>query len=217
MANAKIPEIATATGRLDREMAARAAQKIAQGQEPTAPERAALKRRERELEETRRWQYYATIPQKHWRQMSGRQAKVINEQATTYGIPFSGPTVNLPDVVRGFHDFLARNARRLREIDDEMMLGDPDSPALERFREAKANLAELDLQKRKGELVPRDEIREGLGRFAARIRGAGDLLERQFGPEAAEILREALDDCTLELDRSFEDGADGQTDNQQPG
>jgi hypothetical protein len=88
---------------------------------------------------------------------------------------------------------------------------------LERFREAKANLAELDLQERKGELVPRDEIREGLGRFAARIRGAGDLLERQFGPEAAEILREALDDCTLELDRSFGDGADGQTDNQQPG
>ena len=65
------------------------------------------------------------LPQKRWREMSGRQAKVINELVITYGIPFNGATVNLPEVVRALRDFLARNARRFRYGDDEMLRGRP--------------------------------------------------------------------------------------------
>src|SRR5687767_10418373 len=77
---------------------------------------------EREKEERLRWQYYASIPQKHWRAMSGRQTKVINEQAERYGLPFGGPSVNLPAFVRAFHDFLADNAIKLAK-DDDLSLG----------------------------------------------------------------------------------------------
>jgi hypothetical protein len=52
----------------------------------SAQGRQALKRHKRDKEERLRWQFYRTIPQKHWRTMSGRQARVINEQAERYGL-----------------------------------------------------------------------------------------------------------------------------------
>ena len=121
MANTKKPQFGTVSAALDRDLAKRALEKRNAVQTPSATELAALKRLEKEREENLRWQYYATIPQKHWLQMDGRQAKVVNEQAITYGIPFNGAVVNLPEVVRGVHDYLARNARRLRESDDDLM------------------------------------------------------------------------------------------------
>jgi hypothetical protein len=124
---------ADAASRVDSDLVQRAYRKVMDRQELTKPERAALKRHEREKEERLRWQYYSSIPQKHWRQMSGRQAKVINEQAERYGIPWGGPTVNLPAVVRALHDFLADNAQKLARDDDPLMQGS-GSPALERYR-----------------------------------------------------------------------------------
>jgi len=193
---------ASLTGRLDKELAAKAYKKVMAGEEPTAQERAALRRYEHEQEETRRWQYYEAIPQKHWRQMSGRQTKVLHEQAERYGIPFGGRTISLPAVVRSLHDFLAKNARKLAE-DDDLMAVDVASPALERYREERAAMARLDRLERERVLVPRDEVREGLGRIAMILRGAGDSLQQQFGAGAVELLNEALDDATREIEQLF--------------
>ncbi|WP_146512720.1 hypothetical protein, partial [Thalassoglobus neptunius] len=115
------PESRSLSQQLEREQASRAYRKVMSGETPTAQEQSALKRYEKEQEEQKRWQYYESIPQKHWRQMSGRQTKVINEQAERYGIPFGGRTINLPKVVRALHEFLAANARRLLEDDDDLL------------------------------------------------------------------------------------------------
>jgi hypothetical protein len=192
------------TSRVDADLVARAYRKVMDRQELSKPERAALKRHEREKEERLRWHYYSAIPQKHWRQMSGRQAKVINEQVQRYGIPFGGATINLPAVVRAFHDFLADNAQKLARDDDPLMQGS-GSPSLERYREERAAMARLDRLEREQKLIPRDTAREALGRIAAILRGAGDTLQREFGLAAVEILYEALDDCQREVDRSFGD------------
>jgi hypothetical protein len=188
------------SGRLDGELVARAYRKVVNRQELTGAEREALKRHEKQKEERLRWQFYGSIPQKHWRQMSGRQTKVINEQAERYGLPFGGATISLPAVVRALHDFLADNAAKLAHEDDPLLLGG-SSPALERYREERAKLARLDRLDRERQLLPRDEVRESWGRMAAILRSAGDTLQRQFGAEAVEILNEALDDCERELDR----------------
>jgi hypothetical protein len=164
-----------------------------------------LQRFEKQQEEKRRWDYYRSIPQKHWREMSGRQTKVLNEQAERYGIPFGGRTVDLTKVVRALHNFLAVNAQKLAS-DDEMMQGDSSSPALERYREERALIARLDRLERERVLVPRDKMREGLGRAASMLRAAGDTLQRQFGPAAGEILDEALDDVQREMNRLFGNG-----------
>ena len=171
-------------------------------QELTQAERQALKRHEKQKEERLRWEYYGSIPQKHWRRMSGRQTKVINEQAARYGLPFGGPTIDLPAVVKALHDFLADNAVKLARDDDALLQG-ASSPALERYREERALLARLDRLERERSLLPRDEIRVAMGRIGAVLRGAGETLQRRFGQDAVEILYEALDDAERDIARYF--------------
>jgi len=192
--------------KLEREEAARAYRKVMAGEKLSRAEQAALRRFEKDKEETLRWQYYKTIPQKHWREMCGRQTKVLNEQAARYGIPFGGPTINLSEVARALHDFLADNALKLSRDDDPLMSGS-GSVALERYREERAAIARLDRMEREGSLLPRDEVREAMGRVASMIRGAGDALQRHFGQTAVEILTDALDDAEREILRTFADDA----------
>lgn len=191
-----------AAARVDSDLVAKAYRKIMDRQDLTKAEREALKRHEKEKEERLRWQHYGSIPQKHWRRMSGRQTKVINEQAVRYGIPFGGATIDLPSVVKGLHDFLAENAQKLARDNDPLLVGG-NSPALERYREERAALARLDRMEREQQLLPRDQAREALGRVATILRGAGDTLQREFGVAAQAILCEALDDAKREVDRFF--------------
>lgn len=184
---------------IDRKQAADAYRKVMAGQELTSREQTALKRFEKQREEKLRGQYYRTIPQKHWREMSGRQTKVLHEQAALYGIPFGEAVIDLPKVVRALHDFLAANGRKLMSPDDDLLQAGVPSPALERYREERAALAKLDRQEREGTLLPREGVRSGMARIAARLRGAGEALERQFGASAREILDEALDDAVMDV------------------
>ncbi|MHB8974711.1 MAG: hypothetical protein ACYC3X_30710 [Pirellulaceae bacterium] len=105
-------------------------------------------------------------------------------------------------MVRALHDFLAANATKLNGDDDTLMQGD-GSPALERYREERAALARMDRLERERVLVRRGEVREGLGRIATIIREAGESLQRQYGPGAAEILFEAMDEGGREVERCF--------------
>lgn len=71
---------------------------------------------------------------------------------------------------------------------------DADSPSLERYRAARADLAEHELAVRRGELIPRDEMMEVL-RYCARVlRTAGEQLQKSFGRDAQELLNGALDE-----------------------
>jgi len=204
---AKPPPALSAAARVDSDLVKRAYQKVITNAELTRDERDALRRHEKDKEERLRWQYYESIPQKHWRAMSGRQTKVINEQAERYGLPMGGPVISLPKLARALHDFLADNALKLaRDVEgDALMLGG-SSPALERYREERAALARLDRLERERQLLPRDKAREALGRIAALLRGAGETLQRQFGSGAVEILYEAIDDAQREIEQSFGGG-----------
>lgn len=140
--------------------------------------------------------------------MSGRQAKVLIEQAERYGIPFGGAVIDLTKVVPALHNFFADNAAKLAKNDDPLMQGS-GSPALEDYRRERAAIARLDRLEREGQLIPREQSRQALGQGAAILRAAGETLQRQFGPEAAQILHEALDDFQHEIDRTFGDQING--------
>ena len=79
------------------------------------------------------------------------------------------------------------------------------SLALERFRQARAGLAECELALRKGDLMPRTEVHEGCGLIASIYRRAGARLRKQFGDEAYQIVEEAWDDAQRMIDRRFGD------------
>lgn len=197
------PDPSTPRRDVDKTLAATAYKKLMAGQALSASEQAALRRYEKSKEESLRWAYYREIPQKHWREMSGRQTKVLNEQAALYGIPFGGPRINLPAVVKGLHDFLAANARKLAAEDDELLAANPASLALEEYRRERAHLARLERQERDRTLLPRDAMRVYLLRVALIVRNLGEALAREFGPIAATMLDEALEEAQREIDRSF--------------
>ena len=108
----------------------------------------------------------------------------------------------------------ARNATPYGEDEfgDPMVpVGDANSsPALERYREAKANLAELDLAERKGLLVDVSKIHTAMVGIAQTLRLAGEQIARINGNGPVEILNEALTEIEEQIaehfDREEEDG-----------
>lgn len=78
---------------------------------------------------------------------------------------------------------------------DDPLLADGDSPGLERYRLAKAKLAELDLEHRRGELIDKEKCSQLFGRWATVVRRMGDRLTKRFGIEANQVVVEAMDEC----------------------
>jgi hypothetical protein len=80
-----------------------------QAKQPLSPdELKAWKRFELDEDERRGRRFVAAVPKKVYGEWSGRQTKILHDQADLYGIPLRAPTINLPDVIAWLHDFLAR-------------------------------------------------------------------------------------------------------------
>lgn len=161
------------------------------------------------ITEAERWQAYRSIPKKHWREMSGRQAAVLHNQADLYGVPLRGRHIDLSAVVRWLHDFLAERKHDLnRQAPPKEVT--PNTPALERKRMLEADKLEIQLEELRRRYVSRDELREGWSRIAAILRRAGESLQRQHGAEAHQILEDALDDADQAIEQAFEATRHGQ-------
>lgn len=175
------------------------------GQKLDRREEAALRRALKADEERRRRMHYRSVPKKHYVEMSGRQHKVLAEQAGRYGIPLFGELVNLYEVIRWVHDFLAEHGPQLLKVEGEeaMLIGGESTPALEKLREESFRLKRLDRLERQKELLPRAALHDGLTRIASRLRRAGETLQKRYDPEAQDILNEALDDVEREIATLF--------------
>lgn len=147
---------------------------------------------------------FGSIRKGEWAEWSGRQIRTINDQAARYGAPIGGPSIDLPAFVRWFHDFLAERSRALAvpEGEDPELSG-YDSPALEQQRRLKNQLLEIQLARELGNYVPRLHVHTGLATFAGLIRKAGEVLQRQYGDDAYQILDEALVEAQNALERAL--------------
>lgn len=174
------------------------------GQPPNRSELAALKRYESQREEEQRWLYYRTIPQKYWRQMSGRQPRQLIDQASRYRLPIGGATIDLTKLIPALHDLLAKHHDK---FDDDPLLTGGDSPALERYRDERAKLAKLDRLEREVSLIDRHQVRAVMTQFASLLRGAASDLQKRFGAEAVDIYNEALDEVESIITREWSDEA----------
>jgi phage terminase Nu1 subunit (DNA packaging protein) len=102
----------------------------------------------------------------------------------------------------------ARNGDAADGEADPLLAGPADSPELERYRKFRADLSELDLRKRRGELVEVADLREALGVVALRLRTLGLDLTREFGADAQRHLDKALADVEAGLAALAEKSAD---------
>lgn len=109
------------------------------------------------------------------------------------------------------------HTKQKADPDDQLLAEGGDSPGLERYRLAKAALAELELEERKGSLLSREKVRGALIRWASIVRRLGELLAKRFGNEASGAINNALVECQRVTDDEFgggestDDGAAGGT------
>jgi len=197
---------ASAAETVERELAAVAVDKLARRETPTARELEALARVERRDEEEQRWRHYRTIPKKHWRRMSGRQAKVLNEQATRHGIPLGGPTISLAEVVRWLHDFLAANKVRLACAEDDDT--DPVRVAERRAKLAEAQAREMRALLLVSRAVSTEQHERAIdllcGVFRTALVGAAGELSASLAGKSVAVVRQRLNDwANATSDRYF--------------
>lgn len=110
-----------------------------------------------------------------------------------------------PEAIRAVLDGMlqAEQAKLAAADGDTMLAGGGDSPSLERYRKAKAEHAELDLEVRREALVPRDQAHRVIDVFAARIRSLGVRMAKRFGKDASGMIKKTLEDAHKEVETRF--------------
>lgn len=203
-------EIDQATQRL----IASALQKERAGQVLSREELSALKKFRRDKEDRDRLLFYATVPQKHYEKLSGRQRKILKDQQKTYGLPCGEAVVDLNAVIRWFHDLLAKNHHKL--LADDPLMGGPPSKAQERYRLAQAKRAEFALDRDLRQSRTIGEIEKVWNVWDQSLRQACESIQRGnlAGVEAVEQIREVMESALKSLDglverERMEDHIDG--------
>lgn len=110
--------------------------------------------------------------------------------------------------IRDILDAELAKAEAKRSGNDDPMFADADSPALERYRTAKAAQEEIKLAEMRGEFASMARVRERLDSGAAILRRCGEQIERQYGDGPATLFREHLDEWAKGLEIDLSGGSD---------
>ena len=197
----EIRDLRADLNRLDRRQIKSAQERQAAGQQLSKVDATLLRRLKDLSEELMFLEKSRRVPQRIYRLLSGRQAKELLEQATRHGLPFAGTSLDVVAIIRGFHDFLSRHRHRLATVDsDEMQMRSGESHTLERWRLAKAKIAEIELEEKLETIILIDSVRDSLITMAHVLRGVGEKLRHHFGQAAADVLNEGFED----LDRTYQ-------------
>ena len=176
---------------MENDAARMALERAASGNKLTIAELRSIRVVENRRDSRDRWIHYETIPKKDYREMSGRQAKIINEQANRYGIPIAGSTISLPALLRWLHDFLAEKQHVLRrDVDDVAM--NADTEAAERYRRAKAGQEEIKLAAMQGRYCDTEQILSGLGIYFGSLRESFHALQKRVDRSACRDIQDAI-------------------------
>lgn len=111
--------------------------------------------------------------------------------------------IYMPALFKAWKAEYERLARPVAGEIDPLLAG-PNSPALEKFRTARARQEEIKLAEMEKAMVPVATIRPALLRLAAGVRTAAEGIERACGSDAVTPLRESLDEFVNELPRILE-------------
>lgn len=138
------------------------------------------------LTDEQRMALYRAVPQKDIRELSGWQTKSLHDVQNDYGLPIGGPKTDLEVFFHALRQFLIRHGKAIRESQNPKLLDE--------LRAVKVQVARLELAKLEGGLVPIEEVHDVFNLCGMVIRQAGMTVEKKW-PEAAEVYREAWDDC----------------------
>lgn len=189
----------------NRELAARKAQvKLLDGKQSlTAQEKADVAWIERSDSAFYVDLFLKNCPKGIYCELAGRQQKVIDSTAKTYGFPVDGPTVNLHEAVKALHDFVAKHGSKVRSrVENEDDREELEKEKL-RCQIEGINLdnehKEIDLQEARGDAIPKDTLRIALSALQAHLRSFGQQLRRDGAAETVEAWNTFLDGLAAEV------------------
>lgn len=193
-------------------LASQAFNKQKRGENLTKAELSALEKFECQQNEKRGKEWVLRLPKGVYADWAGRQHKVLDDQARLYGIPLVGRTLNLPLIVKWYHDFFATHRIALSELvkgdnavagEEQTLKGQLLAEQIEERRKRNLLLqTKVDLD---AELVlPRETIHLAHVEAATILRAAQEQLDKRFGQDAGDIVRHALDN----VERLFTEAAD---------
>lgn len=139
------------------------------------------------------------VPKVCYEKLSGRQTKVLHDQAERYQFPLRGSVIDLFAVLKRFHDFIADN--KYKFVDDDPDVAGPSSPALEELRRVKVEQERIKLASMESRFVDRALVREFLGQLATHIRQTSDRAESLFGRDGRELINQMLDAVDGTIDK----------------
>jgi len=185
------------------------------GQKLSRQETTAWKRFEREEDQRRGLRFVETVPKSLYCEWSGRQTKILHDEADLYGMPLRGSTINLPELIRWLHNFLAQHKHELPGLVKEGAAGDGHTLSLkEQLNQEKLTAARLQNEDRammqavkKRQLVPTEVLHEKLGLMGKMLRSCGEQLYKRHGQEAGDVLSATLENFLILLDELVEETA----------
>lgn len=174
----------------------RALTKKQQGQKLSRDESRAIERAKREqLDRTLR-EALRACPKKLYVELSGRQHKILDDQAARYSLPLLGPAVDLFALLHKFHDLLAEHGGKLLAAEEEQEATDWANEC-KKEQALKARAERLALC---GQLLRRHVVDATLQNVAALLRSAGERMQQQGHTDAYQLLDETLADAQVQID-----------------
>lgn len=178
-------------------------------------------------EQIERWGpvFVAAFPKVRYLECAGRQSRTVIDQGKRHDLPYTttGKSIDLRKQIRWVHDFLARHGQALNSkssIEDDAF-AEADTQlkrdiALEGLRQRRlANEErEINIQKKRGELVPVEPVQEFWADAGQRMQQAIASF-RGSGSVAKSAVLKRLNDMLDDLDRMAEEkfgGSDSDTD-----
>lgn len=147
------------------------------------------------------WQ--SAVPKGEYCKLSGRQHKLIDDAAETYGLPLGQSYINLKDALTAIHDFIAANAYRLRDPNAGLEFSELKARRLEQEvirADQEIALGELKLKRENGDLIHRADLQQALLTIANKLRMMAKSLAR-VSPEAVNIFNEGVESLAKEIEK----------------
>lgn len=144
--------------------------------------------------------FLINLPKGIYCKLSGRQQKVVDEQAVRYDIAIDGAKIDLYSVLKRFHDILAEWGPTIRELE-----GEEGSLRTEKLRkeiellERKSKSLDLDIKNKQDEFIDRGTLRVRMEWLANKLRTVSERLGKRFGGDAQLLLNHALKQIEEEL------------------
>jgi hypothetical protein len=167
--------------------------KQAKGGDLTKSEISLVKKYDEIVSEANREDAFLNLPKGIYCKLSGRQQKVVDEQAVRYGLAIDGSKIDLYQVLKKFHDILAEWGPTINELQ-----GAEGSLRTEKLRreiellERRSKSIELDIKNKQDEFIDRNTLRVRMEWLANKLRTVSERLGKRFGAEAQVLLNHAL-------------------------